>query len=418
MKPTLLEKYFELTEISEACKLYHRWSMLTCVGAMLGRRYYIPFGHKHIFGNLYTLLLGDAGARKSSAIMMAKKLLTSTGYEHFAPTRTTRERYLLDLDGRDMQEGSQVDFSEVNPDEPRENFIVADEMMEFIGIKNINFIGTLGAMWDYYDDLPYEDKVKNSQSVFIRDPTISILGGFTPVNFATCFPPEILGQGFFSRVLLIHGERTSKRFHMPKPLDGELMDDIVAELAEIRNTAFGACEIPTETLEVLEELYNGDEAFAIEDSRFESYGARRYTHLLKLALLHAAMAKGKVMLPEHVVMANTTLAYTERFMPTAIGEFGKSKNSDVTNSVMQHLLKNDRPITHKELWAIVQSSLTKPEELFTILGNLETAGKLKFVEHRENGKTGHAVIPVRKARTAKLPHVDYSLLTECERSKL
>ena len=418
MQPALLEKYFEFTEISEACTLYHRWCMLTCVGAMLGRRYYLPFGHKHIFGNLYTFLLGEAGARKSSAITLSKKILSQTGYCHFAPTRTTRERYLLDLDGRELEEGSQIDFSEVDPNEPRESFIVADEMMEFIGIKNINFVGTLGAMWDYFDDHPYEDKVKNSQSVLIRDPTISIIGGFTPVNFATCFPPEILGQGFFSRVIMVHGERTGKRFAIPKAPDAAKMEAVLAELSEIKHQAFGRCDVDPATETLLEDIYNQEDAYALDDSRFDSYTNRRYTHLLKLALLTTAMSKSKVMTPEHVIHANTVLAYTELFMPQALGEFGKNRNSDVTNSIMQHLLRATEPVTQRELWGTVQSSLQKPEELYTILTSLETAGKIKFIDLEENGKRMLGILPVRKTRVSKLPHVDFTLLTREEQSKI
>jgi len=218
----LLDLHMEYVANTEPPNVYHRWSMLTGLGAMLGRKYYLPFGHRHIYGNLYTMILGGSGVRKSTAIKIAKGLIADAGYKHFAPDRCTRERFLLDLDGRDITEDGSVDMKglldlDYDPDAPRESFIVADEMMEFIGIKNVNFIGTLGVLWDHFDSAPFEDKVKNSRSVSIKDPTLSVLGGFTPENFAMTFPPEILSQGFFSRILLIHGERSGKRFVIPPP---------------------------------------------------------------------------------------------------------------------------------------------------------------------------------------------------------
>lgn len=404
--------------------IYHRWGFLTSVGAMLGRRYHLQFSDKHIYGNMYTMLLGEPGSRKSSAILRAKAILASSGYDKFAATRTTRERFLLDLDGRELAEtgpGQQIDMSldPLDENEPRESYIVADEMMDFIGIKNVNFIGTLGVLWDYYGSVPYEDKIKNGQSVSIKDPTISVLGGFTPENFATCFPPDILGQGFFSRILLIHGERTGKRIAIPPPPDVALQDEITEDLRAISRAAYGAVTITPEALEALTYIYNNDDDYAIEDSRFSSYSMRRYTHLLKLCLIHAAMDCSKDLQLKHVVEANTTLCYAERFMPLALGEFGKSRTSDVSNAVMQYLYKHTTPRTYKEIFAAVHKDLSKTEDFRTIILALEAAGKIKFVDKKgNNGSQETAIMPVRKVVRETPEYVDWSLLTKEERAKV
>ncbi|MFK5283171.1 hypothetical protein ACI3PL_26730, partial [Lacticaseibacillus paracasei] len=78
---------------------------------------------------------------------------------------------------------------------PAESFIAADEFNNFIGLGNTDFISILGELWDY--EGVYDYRLKNSKSVFIPYPTISILGGNTPTGFSQAFPPESIGQGFF-----------------------------------------------------------------------------------------------------------------------------------------------------------------------------------------------------------------------------
>lgn len=395
---------------------------MVCVGAMLGRKYYLPFGHAHVYCNLYAMLMGEAGARKTSAIVRAKELLALTGYRSFAPTKTTREKFLLDLDGRELDDTGKVDMADLkddfDPNAPRESFIVADEFNIFIGIRNVNFIDTLGAMWDWSSSTPFEDKVKNSRSVSITDPTISILGGNTPVNFATAFPPEILGQGFFSRLLLVHGEKTGKKFTIPPPPDLEIQAALVDMLTSIRNEAFGKVTISAEAMAALDYIYQHDDAYTFDDTRFASYNNRRFMHMLKLSLLHAAMDCSKTLSVEHVIQGNTVLAYTERFMPQALGEFGKNRNSDIANAVMQLLLRHDRPVTHKEIWAAVSQDLSKPEDLRQILLNLESAGKLKIVEIPVKDGREVNFVPVRKVSKSDQKFVDFSLLSKEEQRKV
>ena len=96
---TLFDLYFEYVKDTESPKIFHRWSLIASVGALLGRQYYMPFGTTRIFPNQYIMLIGNPGTRKSSAIKTAKKILAHTGYDTFAAEKTTKEKFLLDLEG-------------------------------------------------------------------------------------------------------------------------------------------------------------------------------------------------------------------------------------------------------------------------------------------------------------------------------
>ena len=101
----LIDAYIEYRAETEPPAIYHRWSMIASVAALLGRRFYIPFGSSHIYPNLYIMLIGGVGTRKSSAIKEATKLIGQAGYKTFSARKTSKEKFLMDLEGILDEEG-------------------------------------------------------------------------------------------------------------------------------------------------------------------------------------------------------------------------------------------------------------------------------------------------------------------------
>lgn len=429
-----LTRYLQYTENTESHKVYHRWSAIVTIGACLGRSSYIQFGHGKLFPNFYTMLLGEPGARKSSAIKLAKKLVAASGYDTFAADRSSREKFLLDLGGgsseeddngrelaREVRRANGHNITEMNlwgsnssSSVPKEVYIVADEFNEFVSAGNIDFYTTLGNLWDWDDDgKPFEDKVKNSKSVSIFQPTISLLGGNTQENFARAFPPEILGHGFLSRLLLIHGVPSGRKIAFPEPPSQEATDAIVAGFREIQATARetgGQLLLTSPAKELLKDIYvtHGD----IQDPRFKGYNTRRYTHLLKLCIIIAACFSRRQIDEEVVVYSNTLLSAAERTMPESIGEFGKSKHSDVAHKILTLLQDAKAPVGVKQIWSIVHKDLERMPDLAVVLNNLQAAEKIQQV-HIPGGKGGW--LPKREVpRIVK--HVSWDMLSEEERN--
>ena len=162
------------------------------------------------------MLMGGAGSRKSTAIKIATNLIRKAGYDRIAAERTTKEKFLMDLAGEESIDAA-GDIMEQNLFGPAvsdcEILIAADEFNTFIGNGNIEFLSLLGVLWDYSGQ--FSDRKKNSKSLVISDPTVSVLAGNTATGFSLAFPAEAIGQGIFSRLILIHGEKTDKRITFP-----------------------------------------------------------------------------------------------------------------------------------------------------------------------------------------------------------
>lgn len=381
----LITSYLSYTRDTEPPAIFHRWSFLTCVAAYLARDIYIRHGHFTIYPNLYTLLIGSAGSRKSSAINIAKGLLKQVGYTHFSPTKTTKEKFFIDMaeknqsvDADDILEQNLFGERSLDSSTISEMFIVAGEFNTFFGNNILDFVTDLGELWDYNG--LFESKVKNSKSVHIMNPTISILGGNTPTGFSAAFPIEILGQGFFSRTLMIFGERTRAKITWPEPPCPDHTLALITALKEIKLHAIsvGALTLSSAAKDLLDVIYRGWND--LEDARFESYSNRRFTHLLKLCMLLAAIRLSSEIGKEDVIYANTILAYAEHFMPKALGEFGKSKHADVAHKILQLLDNSDTILNSVKIWKAVHNDLDKSSELTTILENLVKADKIQAVQ--------------------------------------
>lgn len=366
--------YFEYAgaNVNEPPNIYHRWTALSIIGTMLGRQCWFPFGHSEIFPNQYIMLMGEPGSRKSTAINIGTKLLKKLGYTRFAADRTSKERFLMDMRQTDVAIHEE-DLDALELDGPSESYIVAEEFTDFTGAGNIDFLTCLTKLWDNPEE--YKHPKIHGKSVNIHLPTVNILSGNTLQNFSLAFPPEAIGNGFLSRLIFIYGESTGRKITFPTPPDPLISELTVTYLKEIREKIKGEMTVDPAAKSLCDELYIKFKG--LDDPRFKNYATRRFTHLLKLAIIIAASELTTIIVEEHLLKANTVLYYAEIRMPKALGEYGRSKYSEVSGQVMAILDKATVPVTIHQLWKILAKDLTKMSELLEIVKNLQFAGKIQ-----------------------------------------
>lgn len=420
-----IDTYIKYREQTEPPYIYHRWAAISAIAAALGRNMYFPFGDQRIFPNLYVMLIGEPAARKSTAIKQMKGILADSGYNSFAADKTRQEKFLMDLagvqeDGATTKKGNTFNDTTTlenlwgNTEDsggPKEVYIASDEFSDFTPPGSGEFYTLLGNLWDYDEEKKsFTHRLKNSVSLEIYQPTINILGGITPELFSKTFPPEIIGTGFLSRMIMIHGERSSRKYHIPKKGDNLIKEKLSEHLQNLRSINVGEISYTSEADDLLSNLYSGWEE--LDDVRFRSYSSRRYTQLIKLCLIYFASsytgAQTAQITPELIIRANTTLTAAERIMPLALGEFGKNKNSAVQNVIMEMISNARKPLSITEIWPQVMKDIEKIHILSDIIMGLRTAGKIQQI-------AGTAGFLACKKIGKAVEHVDWSLLTREER---
>lgn len=377
--------YLQYTHDTEATATFHRWSAIVGIGAYLERNVWIQHGASHIYPNHYAMLLGESGSRKSAAIKGFVRILKAAGYKTLAAEKTSKEKFSQDLaaqsspseDEDALWEG--VDDTAITP-----ILIANDEANDFFGINNIEFLSLLGSWWDYNGT--YEVKYKTSKSDSIPNPTPSILVGNTPTNFSLAFPPTIIGQGFFSRILLVHGERTRGKITWPTPPPADATAAVVQSLQQIKSIAVGQYNPTPQARRLADHIYK--QVDNVTDERFVSYFNRRFTHLLKLSLVVAAAKLEREITESTMVQANTYLTYIQNLMPKALGEYGRSSDSAVVQKIMNIVTRSTTPVTLKEIAKQTTNDVQSMVALRQIIEKLIHADKVTW--------SGNGLVPVHQ----------------------
>jgi hypothetical protein len=381
MSADFFEEYLKYTAGGEVPICFHRWGAILGIATILERNVFLQHGHGHIYPNMYAMLIGTAGTKKSTAIKLIKKILIKAGYTHIAAERTSKEKYLADLSSQNDEShpddilDQNIFGATANDAIVTSNFIAADEANDFFGIGNIEFLSVLGSLWDW--EGKYENRIKTGKSDFISNPTINILSGNTPTGFATAFPSSIFGQGFFSRLLLVYAEPTGDRITIPRTPAQDETELIIRLLHAIKSACVGLYKYTPSAFKLLDKIYQTSKPH--EDSRFDSYANRRLVHLQKMCLIVSCARLEKEVSELSVIQANTYLRYIERLMPKALGEFGKAKNSDISHRVLS-IIETKFPITIKEIFREVSSELDKPSDLGIIIQKLVMADKIQSIQ--------------------------------------
>lgn len=430
-------EYFDLMDgTSESPLLYHRWTLISSVAALLGRDAYMHFGHEPIYPNMYICLLGDAGTRKSAAISIGRKLLATTGYNKFARERSSKEKFIKDLgDGFDLiNSGNPAATSKgkakkamaaleelvdgtPHADEmlPSEAYVCAGELEDFLGQGDGAFISLLTNLWD---NLPaYSHGKMTAADIYIKEPTINLIGGATPTTFNTVFPPEVIGSGFMSRMILVNGAGVHDKITIPKRPDPKKLSVFESLMIEIKRYGKGEYTYTAGAYKVFNTVYQGD--IDLGDFRLDSYLNRRHVHFYKLCIVVAALNMTHVIDEGIAILANTILHYTERDMPSALGEFGKNMKGDTNTRMVQAIAKyhtlpeNEGVLLSPErLFVMVQTDYNDMMDFGKSMAKLKNGKKIKYCPAKG------LEVNDSKAEIQVLPYVDFSLMPEYKQRKV
>lgn len=340
---SFLQKYLTYTDNTESAKIYHIWCAISSIGATMSTNIYLPFGPFKIYPNQYIILIGPPGAKKTSAISIAKRLVKAYGKISLAPDDTGGQRQGLISAIADVSasQKSLGDYAEILAlfdqavDQKLESksptlYAVAEELRSLLGSTSEDTLTFLIRMFDC-DSYTY--KLKDSQ-IQIENQLLSILAATTVDQFTAILPVAAIGQGFSSRLILVYAQAPHKEIPWPEPLSEKLEKELGAIYSKVADFK-GVFAVPQEVKDYVGVLYK--EKSTLSDSRFLHYNQRRQTHLLKLSMCLAAMEGRTNLSVLDFEEANKILKLTEEFMPEAIGEYGIESIDKSRQRVLEYL---------------------------------------------------------------------------------
>lgn len=366
-----LNEYLDLMEETEAPRQFVMWSLISGAAALIGKNAAFVRGPLYtVSANLYVVLIGPSGVRKSSAISQIMGFLKETSV-NIGPTDSSGQRQgimsaLVGLhrfiEGKPWRNKDDASIPPmfpwlIHPRKPSDLFFGASELGRLLGNGNKDLADFFN---DLFDGADIDYQTRASETV-IRKPVANLLGATTPANLASILPDGAAGHGILSRILFIHAGEKYKDVPIP-PIPKEewydKRDSFLQRLQWIDENRINFV-FSSEAEELYESLY----AFnpRLRDSRLEAYNERRPTHLLKVAMTLAALRNDTVIQSNDVNLAHVLLQIAEPEMHRAVEYFGKNKIFAGRQLMIQHLRSHGGMATRAELIGAAMSELNQRE---------------------------------------------------------
>lgn len=335
-----LRDYREFTSGNEAHPTYHLFCSLIAVSSIVSRRVWLDMDYFTIYPNLYVVLVGPPGNRKSSAMATTKYLLRELKTIPFSGECISKEKLVEDMVEQERaMEGLPDVFKDKRVYSPMT--VCVTELSEFL---SISAAGMIGFLTDVYDQDFYEHKTKNKGVNVITGPFLNVLACTTPEWITTYLRSDIISGGFSRRTIFIYETEKAARIPFPKvtPPMRAAWNRVLAHagrLATVRG--------PFIFHETAKEWYS-KWYIALEvpkDENVVGYFETKHIQMLKIAML-VAMSEG------------TELVLHIRHLETALAFLGLVEKN--LGRVFQSMGRNQLNATATKILDVLRASGTSP----------------------------------------------------------
>lgn len=299
-----LARYIDYgTEVTMAPPEFHLAAGLAQISTILRNEVGFYLGGRFHPTHLWMVMLGKAGAKKSSAISLATGLLTETGAEFRLPSETSREA-LWDVLARQPC-----------------GVLELTEFMGFIQTSNRDYqAGLKEDLIQFFDSLDIHQRELKSGQITVRRPAVTILGAAVTDVVVEWVRARDLAGGFLSRFLFVPQTTGVAYKGMTDPSYGDVRYELRNELLDIqhakqerRRASGGEHLLVSFTAEAQEAWERYDEASlndpAAQSPEFSGFYSRSGLYSLKIAILNAIAEKCWTVEIDHVLRAVAFVDY-------------------------------------------------------------------------------------------------------------
>lgn len=386
MSLNLVQRYLLYTKKHEAPEPFHLWTIITCIGAAVGRRVYINRGFYQVFPGqtMVILVAGSAIVRKSTAVRIGINLLREADVVEVLSGKASPEAFLDSLNlGQSVGANGKIG--------PRDSHVLifAPELSSFLS-KQAYTEALLPILTDLSDaPKQWSFKTRGKGEISLRNVCLGFLGASTPDWLAEAIPQNAFGGGFMSRIIFVYQESTSRRNPMPEKEDFEqaLEKEIIDELKKIA-TYTGESTLTPEARAWFVNWYT--EYMNTPTSQQDGYYGRRADHLLRTGLVIAIGRGSPFSIDETDLQgADMLLAQVEKEMPNAFAQIGTTVVAREQSRILQMMARHGGNVSIKELtratWRRVDFN-----ELMIAVTTLKAAGFI--AESNVNGEVVYQLL--------------------------
>jgi hypothetical protein len=354
---------------TEAADVFHYVALLTVVGAVLGRSVTVLCG-RPVHVNVYAMLIGPTGDRKSTAADLALALLSEVAPE------------VLLLNGVGSQEGLMERMAEADPASGRQRrtLLAIDEVAALLKKSRRESSGSLlEFITEVFHCPDFKTHATRSKGIHLEYPTLSILACSTPAWLEAALEEEDILGGFANRFVYVTGPPKPDTPLPPPPDQCALthLTEWIRRVAQkpVRQLGWTPpaerlwSEFYLEWRRALNQL--GDHASALL--------RRTDIYILKFACLAAAMDDAHQITLAHLGPAIDLGRYLAGCTLQLLGELGAPRDCRLERIVEQKLTAAQGQMRRKQLRQALGGRVSG-EKLDRILSAMERNGIIRQID--------------------------------------
>lgn len=333
-----LTSYMEYTANTEPPKLYHIWTAISTVAAVLQRKCVMNWGDLRFYPNMYIVLCGPAGrARKGTAMAYGRNFLSRVGVK-IAAESIIREALI-----RDIAESQTTEIDDNGILSFHSSITVfAPELVVFLGYQNQQLMMDLT---DWFDcgsgpDGTWTYRTKHQGTDEVVGIWVNMIGATTPDLLRSCLSMDAIGGGLTSRIIFVYEPDKFQSCPAPfrTPEEAALGEELYHDLEQI-HLLKGVFKPTKGFIDLWIDWYvHQDQNRPFNDQHLAPYCERRPVHLMKLAtILSACHTDSMIVDRPDLERAIDILSNTEQKMPQTFSGVGKSPHAEVLSKVMNEI---------------------------------------------------------------------------------
>lgn len=382
---SFLKDYMIYTAGNEAHPTYHMYSALVALSSIVSRRVWIDLGYFQKFANLYVVLVGPPGNRKTTAMSICKALMKEIGEINYSAECQTKESLSVEL--QSYQTSFICKAVGPAPIQYAPITVCVTELSQFLGIASAHMIDFLTTI---YDCNFYDLKTKNKGKQEITGPYLVLLGCTTPAWITSRLREDVISGGFSRRAIFVYETDKANRIAFPE-VTQEAKDawDRVVKYSRVIQNIGGPFKWASDAHRFYRDWY--DTRTIPNDPTTQWYYETKHDQLLKISMLVALSERPELVLEKsHLEFSLEILALVEKNLPRVFEGLGRNELSAVATAIMD--IVRLKPIPEKRLQYMMFKDAS-PDEFAKILYHLEKTDQIERVKGK--GEDGVERIYVR-----------------------
>lgn len=378
-----LHGFLEYTKESEAPDNYLLWTAISTLAGATQRQISTKWGYLTIYPNMYTMLVGPPGFRKSTALSFGRGLLRAIGVPMSSESMSKEAMITQMVERNKMKKPPRSALT-----------VLSSDFMTFMQTSGPSMIEFLTDIYDSPDKWEYTTKQRGSEVV--KNGFVNLLAATTPGWISDTFSISFIEQGFASRCLFIYEDKLRFLRAFPKvtPEMEEVYLALIEDLQYI-NKLKGVIPWTQAGHDWFENWYEKEHPKELLDYRLSGYLRRKPTHVLKLAMILALSERDdKIQMDsKNISAAKRLLDFLEPKMTKTFSSVGRNPYASDMERIYEDVLENG-PIQVQELrrknrHAMDKRTFDDTMENLTLMGLLKTAlvkGQLCYIIPEEKKK--------------------------------